>query len=621
MDKTMTRFLAILAALTCAASAQTYRTVTADTNNVIRTNFSLVRSQVSDLSGASFAISNITGLQTALDGKVATNGSAAGLTNFPAIVLQTNSSLSAFPAGLLRTNGDGGALTNLPNANLSNAIGVLPVNNGGTGATNASNARAALELGSAATNPASAFQPASTALTNLEAGDASGLTNLPNANLGTATGILGVANGGSGATNAEAARTNFGLVWGGLTNTDAAGFRSALSLGTSATNDASAFQPANANLTNLAANNGGSLTNVSVDLTTVLPAYSNNAGKVLSVATGATNVEWIAVSNTVTDASTLTNFPASILQTNSADGSFPAFLLRTNGSAAGLTSFPTLNQNTTGTASNVTGVIALTNGGTGGTTASNARVNLLPSYTGNASKVLALNSNANDVEWVTQSEGGGGGGTVTSVAMTVPAFLSVSGSPITTNGTFAVSLNTNALPLTNGGTGATNSAGVLSNLGLLVLSDKVILGQSAVVAQNESTVIGAGARSHHIFGTAIGSDAVVTNGNYGTALGYAAVVRAERGIAIGSETFATATNAVQIGNGSNSTASTIQFQSAGTVNATEWGYLANASSQGGYAMTNTAGISGSKTFVAYDGTNYSTNTVTISNGIITGWTP
>lgn len=51
--------------------------------------------------------------------------------------------------------------------------------------------------------------------------------------------------------------------------------------------------------------------------------------------------------------------------------------------------------------------------------------------------------------------GGGGSGTVTSVAMTVPAFLSVAGSPITTSGTLAVSLSGTALPVANGGTGQT----------------------------------------------------------------------------------------------------------------------------------------------------------------------
>ena len=32
------------------------------------------------------------------------------------------------------------------------------------------------------------------------------------------------------------------------------------------------------------------------------------------------------------------------------------------------------------------------------------------------------------------------------------------------------------------------------------------------------------------------------------------------------------------------------------------------------------GITTNRTFVSYNGTNYTTNSVTISNGIITGWT-
>ena len=52
-----------------------------------------------------------------------------------------------------------------------------------------------------------------------------------------------------------------------------------------------------------------------------------------------------------------------------------------------------------------------------------------------------------------------GTGTVTSVAATVPSFLSVSGSPITTSGTLAITLSGTALPITNGGTGATTLAG------------------------------------------------------------------------------------------------------------------------------------------------------------------
>jgi hypothetical protein len=60
----------------------------------------------------------------------------------------------------------------------------------------------------------------------------------------------------------------------------------------------------------------------------------------------------------------------------------------------------------------------------------------------------------------------GGSGSVTSVAMTVPSFLSVSGSPITTSGTLAVTLSGTALPIANGGTNSTTS---LTN-GLIIVS-------------------------------------------------------------------------------------------------------------------------------------------------------
>jgi hypothetical protein len=77
-------------------------------------------------------------------------------------------------------------------------------------------------------------------------------------------------------------------------------------------------------------------------------------------------------------------------------------------------------------------------------------------YDGNNFQILSIKN---------ASGGGGGNGTVTSVAMSVPAFLSVSGSPITTSGTFAVSYSGTALPVANGGTGATTLAGVRTSIG------------------------------------------------------------------------------------------------------------------------------------------------------------
>jgi hypothetical protein len=49
-----------------------------------------------------------------------------------------------------------------------------------------------------------------------------------------------------------------------------------------------------------------------------------------------------------------------------------------------------------------------------------------------------------------------GAGTVTSVAMSLPSFLSIAGSPVTSSGTLAITLSGTALPVANGGTGNTS---------------------------------------------------------------------------------------------------------------------------------------------------------------------
>lgn len=64
----------------------------------------------------------------------------------------------------------------------------------------------------------------------------------------------------------------------------------------------------------------------------------------------------------------------------------------------------------------------------------------------------------------TLAAAGGGGGSVTSVAASVPAFLSISGSPIISSGTLAITLSGTALPAANGGTGVTSSTGSGSNV-------------------------------------------------------------------------------------------------------------------------------------------------------------
>jgi hypothetical protein len=62
----------------------------------------------------------------------------------------------------------------------------------------------------------------------------------------------------------------------------------------------------------------------------------------------------------------------------------------------------------------------------------------------------------------------GGTGTVTSVGLTAPSIFNVGGSPVTTSGTLALTYSGTALPLLNGGTGATTADGTLTNLGATV---------------------------------------------------------------------------------------------------------------------------------------------------------
>lgn len=76
----------------------------------------------------------------------------------------------------------------------------------------------------------------------------------------------------------------------------------------------------------------------------------------------------------------------------------------------------------------------------------------------------------------TLSASGGGSGTVTSVALTVPAFLSVAGSPITTSGTLAVSFSGTALPIANGGTASTTAAAAFNALSPMTTLGDIIYG-------------------------------------------------------------------------------------------------------------------------------------------------
>ena len=221
--------------------------------------------------------------------------------------------------------------------------------------------------------------------------------------------------------------------------------------------------------------NVGSFTNASVTV--------NAKGLVTAVSSGTAPVTSVSGTSPVDSSGGAT--PAISLASGYGDTQNPYasktanFVLAAPNGTAGVPTFravvaadiPTLNQNTTGTAAGLSATLAIASGGTGATTAAAARTSLGATTLGanlftvaNPSAVTFPRFNAdntvsslNAADFRTAIGAGTGGGTVTSVAATVPAFLSVSGSPITTSGTLAISLSGTALPIANGGTGLTTT--------------------------------------------------------------------------------------------------------------------------------------------------------------------
>ena len=335
----------------------------------------------------------------------------------------------------------------------------------------------------------------SVASANGFAGTVANATTTPAVTLSTS--ITGVLKGDGTAISAASAGTDY---------------QAPITLTTTGTSGAATFVSNTLNIPQYSGG-GGSGTVTSVDAT--VPAFLSVSGGPITTS-GTLAISYSGTALPIANGGTgQTTAAAAITALTGTQTS--GYYLRSDGTNATLSAIqaadvPTLNQNTTGTASNVTGTVAVANGGTGTTT-----------------PALVAGTNVTITgTWPNQTiaASGGGSGTVTSVAATVPAFLSVTGSPITTSGTLAIAYSGTALPIANGGTGQTTASAAFNALSPITTTGDLILGNGT----NSATRLAIGTNGQVLFsngstaawGSAIASGTAVASTS-GTSIDFTSI--------------------------------------------------------------------------------------------------
>lgn len=134
-------------------------------------------------------------------------------------------------------------------------------------------------------------------------------------------------------------------------------------------------------------------------------------------------------------------------------------------------------------------------------------------------------------------------GTVTSVAATVPAFLSIAGSPITTTGTLAITYSGTALPVANGGTGQTTANAAFNALSPVTSTGDLIIGNGT----NSATRLAIGANGYVLTSDGTTASWVAAGSGSGTVTSITAGTGLTGGTITTTGTIALATTAVTAG--------------------------------------------------------------------------
>jgi len=134
-------------------------------------------------------------------------------------------------------------------------------------------------------------------------------------------------------------------------------------------------------------------------------------------------------------------------------------------------------------------------------------------------------------------------GYVTSVAASVPAFLSIAGSPITSSGTLAITYSGTALPVANGGTGQTTASAAFNALSPVTSTGDLIIGNGT----NSATRLAIGANGYVLTSDGTTASWVAAGSGSGTVTSIVAGTGLTGGTITTTGTIALATTAVTAG--------------------------------------------------------------------------